>query len=216
MDSPEAVFIRGANGAYSGNVPLRARRQSGFTIIELMIAVALVAIACALVIPAYAHRARATRTADAAGHLRRLFSGAATYYGFEHWGSGRGSRQLARNPFTHCSVAAATLSADRLHVVPRDRSSTASFPEAWLPTEGDELSFAALGFSVTAPTDLELAIAGSTDRCGIDPDTTIYTFEAFGDLDGDGVRSTFELAASSDEANDLYRSPGIYVVDPLE
>jgi hypothetical protein len=43
----------------------------------------------------------------------------------------------------------------------------------------------------------------------------LYTFYAFGDLDGDGVQSTFELAAGSNADNEPYHS-GFYIVNELE
>ena len=58
---------------------------------------------------------------------------------------------------------------------------------------------------------------GLTNDCGNgSSDTGIYTFNANGDLDGDGTFSTFSLAAGSNPDNALYRAPGIFTSDPLE
>lgn len=45
--------------------------------------------------------------------------------------------------------------------------------------------------------------------------TSVYTFEASGDLDEDGSRSTFELAAGTNSSAHTFRSPSIYVADPM-
>jgi hypothetical protein len=47
-------------------------------------------------------------------------------------------------------------------------------------------------------------------------DTNLYTFSAFGDLDGDLNRSTFELAAGSDDNNTMYHAKGFFVVNEME
>ena len=46
--------------------------------------------------------------------------------------------------------------------------------------------------------------------------TSIYTFTAIGDLDGDASLSTFELNVGLDEGNQLYRNGAIFVQNELE
>ena len=60
-------------------------------------------------------------------------------------------------------------------------------------------------------------INAGTHDCGTTASSDdAYTFDAYGDLDGDNVNSTFELAIGTDDNNELYRSPGFYIVSELE
>jgi hypothetical protein len=43
-----------------------------------------------------------------------------------------------------------------------------------------------------------------------------YFIRAYGDLDGDGTQSTFELAVGTTPENDLYHAAGVYVVNEVE
>ncbi|MBW1755244.1 MAG: hypothetical protein JRJ80_03635, partial [Deltaproteobacteria bacterium] len=53
--------------------------------------------------------------------------------------------------------------------------------------------------------------------CGnVEDDPDLYDFIATGDLNGDGVFSTFLMEAGSNPDNVLYRAPGIQTTDPLE
>ena len=96
---------------------------------------------------------------------------------------------------------------------------------AWLnriidwQAETDADGFTALNFAPADPLyfDYNVTEADDTSNCAnAASDTTIYTFSAFGDLDGDTSLSTFQLSAGSNPDNALYRAPGIYSNDPLE
>ncbi|HTU60246.1 MAG TPA: hypothetical protein VMF89_17470, partial [Polyangiales bacterium] len=57
--------------------------------------------------------------------------------------------------------------------------------------------------------------AGGT--CGITANSTsVYTFSAFGNLDGDTTFSTFELAAGTDKDTTLYHAKGFYINNEIE
>jgi prepilin-type N-terminal cleavage/methylation domain-containing protein len=60
------------------------RRTSGFTLVELMIVVAIIGLLAAIAIPAFGRYVRKARTSEAIGHLNKEWSGSLTYYESDH------------------------------------------------------------------------------------------------------------------------------------
>jgi prepilin-type N-terminal cleavage/methylation domain-containing protein len=59
---------------------MRNRASHGFTLVELMIVVAIVGILAGVAIPAFTRYVRKARTVEAAAHLNKMWSGSLTYY----------------------------------------------------------------------------------------------------------------------------------------
>ncbi|MBN8616205.1 MAG: prepilin-type N-terminal cleavage/methylation domain-containing protein [Deltaproteobacteria bacterium] len=185
-------------------------RLSGFTLIELMIVVAIIGILAALAIPAFVGYIRRSKTAEATTNIRNMFVGAGSYYQRETWARGTlmAGTRIADN---YCTVADAVT------------SNTPGATKTQLDFTMESVSFAGTGamgtgiaWVVSDPVYYQYSIRESTNMCGNTIDTPQYTFWALGDLDGDGENSTFELAVGSDTSNNLMRAPGFFITNELE
>jgi prepilin-type N-terminal cleavage/methylation domain-containing protein len=67
---------------------MRQRRRSGFTLVELMIVVAIVGLLAAVAIPSFQRYMSKSRAAEAGPMLRKIVDGAAAYFYTDHVTSG--------------------------------------------------------------------------------------------------------------------------------
>jgi prepilin-type N-terminal cleavage/methylation domain-containing protein len=174
----------------------QARGRLGFTLIELMLVVAILGILAALAIPAFTAYVRRSKTAEAGANLSSMFRSAAAYMAQEH-----ADQNINSSIGTYCSVGSEG-------ITPAPAASKQRY-------EGGD-AMRALGFAIGDFVYFGYGLTG-TNKCGwASNDKEVYTFLAQGDLDGDGVRSTFELAAGTDLERTLFHSPAIYIVNELE
>ena len=177
------------------------KKKEGFTLIELMIVVAIIGILAAIAIPAFINYVKRSKTSEAASNLKALFTGAAAYYEEEH----TSNASLSATVSSHCTTNAATA------------GWTATDQKQTVTWSSEDAAYQALNFAPADPLYFEYHIASNQgDSCGNAGGNQMYTFTANGNLDGDSAESTFSLAVGANADNALYRAPGIFNNDPLE
>jgi prepilin-type N-terminal cleavage/methylation domain-containing protein len=204
---------------------MKKDRRGGFSLIELMVIVAVVGILAAVAVPAYQGYIARSKTAEVPNNLSAMYQGASTYSAREFWyegpSEGVGTPEGEAWGFS-MTIRCLLPSSSRIPASPGPVSQYGEF-------ESDEV-FQAIGFQVADPVyygyqvlSMGMASSGMSmsgdmaipSLCMINAGAA-YTFTAVGDLDGDGVRSTFEIAAGIDESLEMYRQPGIYAEMELE
>ena len=191
---------------------LKNATPRGFTLIELMIVVAILGVLAAIAIPAFVKYVRKAKTTEATINIDRIFEGAVTY--FESENPGRSPRA---GIVTNCLPGDVGFTPSS---APADgwglKYIAANQMGIWQQSGG---TWEALKFVMQDNFYFQFAFdnftvdAGSCGNTG----TTVTIFEAQcqGNLDGDGDFSLFVRSAGL-VSGQLQGSSGIYKKDPLE
>jgi type IV pilus assembly protein PilA len=185
-------------------------RRWGFTLVELMIVVAILGVLAAVAIPAFINYTRRAQTSEATVSLRRIFDGAVTYFD-----TGHGTRGAAGVMVYHALPAAVDWNPPDSC---QDHTCTAKDWADGLDA-AETLSWQALDFSMRDAFFFQYRFQGSGATGQRAGDGDIVYCQAQGDLDADNTYSLFERAGQvmvTDQGWALQGAAGIYRKHPLE
>ena len=177
----------------------------GFTLIELMIVVAIIGILAAVAIPAFMKYIRRSKTTEAAMNIRKMYDSTVSYFESEH-ATATGAIVARQFPDPTAWTPATTACAE----------AGQKFSPAVHLTEWATGTWQALNFSLDDPFYYAYQTAGSAAAdTAANPNDT-YDLEAHGDLNCNGTSSLFRRTATVDANYGLRGGSGLYQLNELE
>ncbi len=176
------------------------KKESGFTLIELMIVVAIIGILAAIAVPAFIKYIRQAKTTEAPLNLKKIFDAAKVYFEAERTkrdGTPLGHVLPANAPMTPATKCCAQAGGKC-----KDAATT------W-----GTATWSALKFEIRDPHYFQYAFV-SNGKSGKD---AAFTARAQADLDCDNDMSTYERAGAADANGQTIISNGsLWVNKPIE
>ena len=193
---------------------MKKLNKRGFTLIELMIVVAILGILAAVAIPAFINYMRKAKTSEATLNIDRIFEGGVTYFEAEHV-----PRGVTGTVLQHCLPLTANWCPSSNPGA--DKYDSAIQAAMWLDTatNAEAITWHALDFAMGDNHYYAyqfLNVRGAADLVPSSYVDIVFYAAARGDLDGDDSNSLFERAAAHTSEGTIQGSSGIYKKDPLE
>jgi type IV pilus assembly protein PilA len=182
---------------------MRKKLMKGFTLIELMIVVAIIGILAAVAIPAFMKYIRRSKTVEATMNIRKMFDSTVAYYEAEHADSSGNilAKQFPSSkswtPSTNACVETGQKYAPSAHT-----------------TDWADPTWMALNFSVDDPFYYGYQAVRGTGTGAATGDT--FQLAAQGDLNCNGTSSLFQRTATIDANYAVSGGSGVYTVNELE
>ncbi|MBI4509660.1 MAG: type II secretion system protein [Deltaproteobacteria bacterium] len=179
------------------------RRQGAFTLIELMVVVAIIGVLAAVAVPAFMRYIRKAKTTEAVENIQKMYGASRSYLLEETQARGQIFPLPPQFPETEPLTPTGTCCGNA--------------GDKCVPGLGvwDTPTWHALQFAMTMPHYYRYEYE-STGSAGAGAGSR-FTVRAFGDLDCDGVFSTFEMVGVwSNVDHDVHGSGGIFVDLVLE
>ena len=179
---------------------LRAIRA--FTLIELMIVVAIIGILAAVAIPAFMKYIRRSKTVEATMNVRKLFDSSVSYFEGEH--ANKTGQALAKQFPTNAGPSPGATATAACCGQKGDKCVPA-------PTNFQSDTWSSLNFSVDDPFYFSYQYNSAGTETGAN-----FQAYAFGDLDCDSIYSTYERSGSVMTDRSVSGGSGLYSKNEIE